>query len=148
MCAVYRWLDHTGELALEIEAGDERGVFEQALEAVFELTEGDSREGANCGGGETNERLTEPTKLREIEAAAPDRAALLAAWLEELFFLAETEGLVPIRLVRLELAGERLTAAVETRPGRPRHLVKAVTYHGLKLERVGERWRAHAVLDV
>jgi SHS2 domain-containing protein len=129
----YRWVEHTGELEVEIEAPTERDVFEQGFEAMRELLEG--------GDGP-------PAPAREISIAAPDRAALLAEWLAELAFLAESEGLVPERLASLELGERDLRAVVEGRRGRPPHLVKAATYHRLALERAGEGWRATVVLDV
>ena len=73
---------------------------------------------------------------------------LLAAFLEELVYLAETQGLVPERVAGFDLEGTRLRATVEGRLGQPPHLVKAVTYHGLELVREGEGWRARVVLDV
>ena len=62
--------------------------------------------------------------------------------------LAETEGLVPERLTRLEVGDDYLHAQVEGRHGAPAHLVKAVTYHRLEFERVDDGWRASVVLDV
>jgi SHS2 domain-containing protein len=141
-------VDHTGELELEIDAPDERAVFEEAAAAVREVTGGESPENG-AGDAETDPRRGAVAgESRTIEVAAPDRAALLAGWLEELFFLAETEDFVPLRVTRLELAAERLNATVDGRLGHPRHLVKAVTYHGLRLEPSGGRWRARVVLDV
>jgi SHS2 domain-containing protein len=157
---VYRWVDHTGELEIEIDAPDERAVFEEAVAAVRELTGGESAQngdgdgeidsGSGAAAGESGkiEATAAPSESREIEVAAPDRAALLVGWLEELFFLAETQDFVPLRVTRLELAAERLEATVEGRLGHPRHLVKAVTYHDLRLEPSGGRWRARVVLDV
>jgi SHS2 domain-containing protein len=157
---MYRWVDHTGELELEIEAPDERAVFEEAVAAVRELTGGESGDNGGADGDihcGADAAADEPAKTkgnaapggpREIEVTAPDRAALLVGWLEELFFLAETQDFVPLRVTRLELAAERLEATVDGRIGRPRHLVKAVTYHGLTLEPSHRGWRARVVLDV
>jgi SHS2 domain-containing protein len=157
---MYRWVDHTGELELEIEAPDERAVFEEAVAAVRELTGGESGEDGDANGdidsgadaaaddSAKSEGNAAPGGPREIEVTAPDRAALLVGWLEELFFLAETQAFVPLRVTRLELAAERLEATVEGRIGHPRHLVKAVTYHGLTLEPSDGGWRARVVLDV
>jgi SHS2 domain-containing protein len=131
---VYRWAEHTGELEIEIEAESEAGVFAEGLEAMRELL----RDG---GDGEAVERM-------RIVLEATDRAALLADWLGELAFLAETQGFVPERLASLELAGEGLVAEVAGSMGEPSHLVKAATYHRLEFERVGSRWRARVILDV
>ncbi|MDQ3890200.1 MAG: archease [Actinomycetota bacterium] len=130
---MYRWGEHTGELELEIEAAREEDVFRDALAALAELLDED-------GGGEV--------QTYDVDVASRDRPALLADWLTELVFLAETEEFVPAAVTALELAGSRLRATVSGRRGHPRHLVKAVTYHGLRFATVNDRWRAHVVLDV
>jgi SHS2 domain-containing protein len=132
---MYRWVEHTGELEVEIEAPTEADVFGHAFEAMRELL-------ASASGAD------EPAPPREVSITASDRAALLAEWLAELAFLAESEGLVPERLVSLELGDRELRAVVEGRRGRPPHLVKAATYHRLSLEPAGNGWRATVVLDV
>src|SRR5919201_665792 len=71
---MYRWVDHTGEVELEIEAGSEVEVFGDALGALAELL------GVQEQGDER----------RTLTVSGADRAALLAAWLEELVFLAES----------------------------------------------------------
>jgi len=131
---VYRWVDHTGELELELNAATEEGVFADALAALGELL--DERGGASA-----------PTHRQQVSVTAPERALLLAEWLGELLFHAETQGFVPLA-AELRLGGERLEASVVGRPGTPAHLVKAVTYHELRFARNGDRWSAHVVLDV
>jgi SHS2 domain-containing protein len=128
-------VEHTGELEVEIEAATERGVFEDGFEAMRELL---------AGGGSAGS----PRRRRDVSIEAADRAALLADWLAELAFIAESEGLVPERLAALELGEHGLTAVVEGSEGSPPHLVKAATYHRLSLERAGDGWRATVVLDV
>jgi SHS2 domain-containing protein len=129
----YRWVEHTGELELELDAASERGVFEAGFEAMRELLAGD----------------VEPERLDvAIELVGSDRAALLADWLGELAFLAETRGLVPERLAGLELSETGLRATVHGWQGNPPHLVKAATYHRLRFESVDGSWRASVVLDV
>jgi protein archease len=134
---MYRWNEHTSELELEIRAPSERQVLAEALAAVGELL---SEEASQADPGSV--------ATRRVLVEGDDRAALLADWLSELAFLAEVEGIVPERTVELRLAPGRLEATVEGRRGRPRHLVKAVTYHGLRFEPNGDGWRATAVLDV
>jgi SHS2 domain-containing protein len=133
---MYRWVDHTSELELHVEAPTEAGVLSEATTALAELLRGD----AGDGGGE---RVT-----REVTVEADDRAQLLAAWLEELVFLAETESIVPddVRFESLDQRG--LRACVEGRRGEPPHLVKAVTYHRLAFDRADAGWTATVVLDV
>jgi SHS2 domain-containing protein len=130
---VYRWVEHTGELEVEIEATSEREVFEAGFEAMRELL-------ADAGGP--------PLPPTPVQLEAPDRAALLADWLGEIAFLAESEGLVPERLGELELTDGGLRASIEGTLGAPPHLVKGATYHRLALERTDGGWRATVVLDV
>jgi SHS2 domain-containing protein len=130
----YRFLDHTAELILELDAPTREGVLAEATAAMGELL------GAE---GETHAAMT-----RAIRVTAPDDAALLAAWIEELVFLAETEGLVPARAEGIVVEEGVATGLVRGARGTPPHLVKAVTYNELELRPQGEGWVGRAVLDV
>lgn len=138
--SVYRWLDHTAELELELQAATEREVFSDALAAFGELLEGEE-----AGVSESTHALLE---RRAVQAAAGDRPALLAAWLEELVFLSESAGFIPLRIEQLSLEGGALSATVAGRVGEPRPLVKAVTYHRLQFEPSERGYRARVVFDV
>jgi SHS2 domain-containing protein len=130
---VYRWVDHTSEVELEIEAAGEREVFEEAALALAELL------GVDATASTTERRLT---------AHAADRPALLAAWLEELAFLAEAEGFVAMRVMDLEMDADAVHATVGGLLGAPPPLVKAVTYHRLAFERSDAGYFARVVFDV
>lgn len=130
---MYRWVEHTAELELEIEAPSERAVFEDALTAVAEL----------IGDGEG------PRVTQELAVSADEPGLLLVEWLGELVYLADVDQFVPERVVSLELGDGRIRATVEGHRGEPRQLVKAVTMHRLEFRRddtVG--WRARVVFDV
>ena len=130
---MYRWGEHTGELELSIEAESEAQVFADGLAALAEVVGEDVR-----GAPERH----------DVALVARDRPTLLADWLGELVFLAETRDYVPERVAALKLDGDGLRATVEGRRGRPRHLVKAVTYHRIEFAQADGRWRARVVLDV
>ena len=135
---MFRWDEHTGELALAIEAPTEEAVYEDAVRALAQLlTEDDD-------GGPP----PPATATRELALEAPDRARLLAELLAELAFLAETEGFVPTGLECLAAGERRLRATVRGRIAAPPHLVKAVTYHRLAFDGADGDWRAGVVLDV
>jgi SHS2 domain-containing protein len=129
---MYRWVDHTAEVELHIEAQSREEVFADALAAFADLVSRD-------GEGEPAEH--------DVAVAARDDASLLAAWLEELVFLAETDDFVP-ESAALELTNGHLSARVSGRRAGPAHLVKAVTYHGLEFAQDNDIWRAKVVLDV
>lgn len=130
---MFRWVEHTAELELEIEAPSQRAVFDEALKAFADLV--------RDGEGRPLER--------ELEVEADEPALLLVEWLSELVYLSEAEQFVPERVASLELGERTVRATIEGRRGRPRQLVKGVTLHRLELRRDGETgWRARVVLDV
>lgn len=128
---VFRFVEHTAELEVELEAESPEGVLEEARRAFAEL--------AGTGDGAEVEI---PVALE-----ASDRPALLAAWLDELVFLADTEGVVA-ESADLTASETRLTGTVRGRRGEPRPLVKAVTLHRLRFRAEDGVWRGRVVLDV
>jgi len=127
----HRFVEHTAELEVELEADSAEGVLVEALSAFAELV--------GPADGEPVERA--------VVVQASDLPALLASWLEELVFLAETEGLVPDD-ADIELAETRLSAIVRGRRGEPRPLVKAITMHRLRFQQRNGVWQGRVVLDV
>lgn len=127
---MYRWVEHTGELELEVEAESEEGVFADAVAAFAEL----------LGDGAGDEIA------REIYLHTDDRAGQLVELLEELVFLADTADFAPERLAEIDVLEKR--ALVQGRESSPPPLVKAVTYHGLEFRHDDGSWRARVVLDV
>lgn len=139
----HRFLSHTADLRLEVTAPSLEQLFAEALvgftEAMTEV-----------------EAVEERTSWTE-GAEADDLPGLLVAWLEELLFRFDARGLLPRRAV-VHVAGEsapyRLEAAVFGEPYDPaRHpikvLLKAITYHGLVVERVeGGEWRSEVIFDI
>jgi SHS2 domain-containing protein len=130
----YRWVEHTSEVELALEGECEGDVFADALSALAELlsVQGDAR----------------APEERIVAASAPDRATLLAAWLEELVFLAESEGFVATELRDLELESDSLEGRVGGRRADPPPLVKAVTLHRLLFESRGRGYVARVIFDV
>jgi SHS2 domain-containing protein len=127
------WVDHTGELELHVRAPSVGAVFEEASAGLAELL-------GEPGG--------EPAVERRVEVESSDLGALLATWLDELVWLAESESLIVERVQGVAVRDGVACGTVIARRGRPRALVKAVTYHGLTCEPDGDGWRASVVLDV
>lgn len=131
---VYRFLDHTAELELQVSAPTKEGVLAEAAAAMHDLL------GVDDDGPSTVRRI--------VEVAAADDAALLAAWLDELVFLSETEGFVPEHTEDVRVEGCSAAGVVVGRSGAPRHLVKGATYNDLELRFDGALWHGRVVLDV
>ena len=88
-----------------------------------------------------------------LEAAAADTESLLVAWLSEVLYWFDGKR-IAFRGFRVTEAGPgRLTAVGLGEPRNPsRHraklIVKAVTWHQLKVVQAGARWMAEVYLDV
>ncbi len=135
---MHRWVDHTAELELEIEAESEQGVFEEALVALGGLL------AERADEEEDRRRARSPRGRRQCPGPShPGRRVA-----SELAYLAETDGFVPHAVERLELSDDALEATVVGRHGSPPHLVKAVTYHRLGMWEEDETWRARVIFDV
>lgn len=130
----HRFAEHVGEVELELDAPTREGLFEEASAALGELV---------APGADTGEART-----WEVAVSAADDAALLAAWLDELVFRAESEGLLPLRAEHVTIDDETARGVVTGRRGTAPHLVKGVTYHRLLVEQRGDGWHARVVLDV
>jgi SHS2 domain-containing protein len=94
-----------------------------------------------------------PVETVPVEVEASDRETLLVAWLNELLYLHEVKTFaaagVHVREVtenrlRAEVRGERLDPARHRLVGH----VKAVTYHGLRVEGGPGGWEARVIVDV
>jgi protein archease len=132
----HRWVDHTSEVQLEVEAESLPGLAAEAGRALgWLMLRGAPSEVAG--------------PARTLEVSSVDRDALLVDWLNEILFVAETESWVPIEFVVEEATPTRLRVAargvpVEEVPSS----VKAATLHGLKVEEHDGSFRAEVIFDV
>ncbi|OGR38891.1 MAG: hypothetical protein A2X29_12320 [Elusimicrobia bacterium GWA2_64_40] len=103
-----------------------------------------------CGGA------IEENAIKAISLKAETPESLAVNFLNELVFLADTEGFIAAAAsvsASFKPGACELTATLRGEPlAFERHqrglLVKAATYHGLKIERAGGLWRAAIVLDI
>jgi SHS2 domain-containing protein len=138
VAASHRFEEHTGEVRLELAASTCEDLFAEAGRALAEIML-----------GPVPEPPASAPPPRPIEVRAPDRAALLVEWLNELIFLAETSKQVLTRF-RVDSVDDLAVraAAWGVEPEAIKTAVKAATLHQLALERSTEGWRASVVLDV
>jgi SHS2 domain-containing protein len=88
----------------------------------------------------------------EFQVVGQDRAYLLADWLNELLFAFESRRLL-LREFEVSVSQDGLQAVargevVDESRHTLDHEVKAVTYHGLKVEQTDAGWLAEVVLDI
>lgn len=133
--------DHTADLGLRIEADDLDDVFRTSAQGLFDVV--------------TADRSTiEPRQEETVELVSDSPEHLLVDWLNELIFRVETRHALYARfVVSVAPDGRSLSATIVGEPIDPdRHVldheVKAATYHGLMLKRVGDRWLAEVIVDI
>lgn len=133
--------DHTADLGLRVRADDLSDLFRGAAEGLFGIVA-------------ANPEAIRAVESERVEVAGEDLKDLLAVWLSELLFRAETKHRL-YRDFNVSIQDDRksLTADFAGEPiDRNRHLlaseVKAVTRHGLFVRRDGPEWIAEVILDV
>lgn len=135
----YRLTPHTADIGVEIEAESLEGLFSDAATALADLL---------VEAGEIR-----PLETRSVHLSADGLPELLVEWLSEMIFRLDAEGLVfrTFEFDRLDARGLEATMRGEPLdPGRhaPGREVKAVTWHGLRVEQVDDRWTARVLFDL
>jgi SHS2 domain-containing protein len=134
--AGHRAIDHTADLAFEAWGEDESRMLVEAARAVIEVM----TEGAPL----------QPSTSRPIELGALDDEDRLVRWLNEVIWLATTQGFL-VTDATLELHGADLRGEVRGEADAGTRVVtevKAATYHELAIVRAPHRTIARFVLDV
>ncbi len=134
----FRIIEHTADTFLEANGRELGELFANAALGMFAV-------------------IAEPQKAVPIERRAVSltddtTADLLHAWLSELLYLFETEGLF-FCAFECSVEDGRLDAVVRGEPfDADRHgyrtEIKAVTHHELKVERTDAGWQARLLLDL
>lgn len=136
---VYEHFEHTADLGLRVEADDLDGLFADGARGLFAMIVEDLA-------------AVLPTTAVQVRVDGDDAAYLFFDWLAELLAIFDTRGLVLGEFdVRVGETGLEATARGEPLdPARhhPTHEVKAITYHGLRVERTKRGWIAEVVVDI
>lgn len=134
--AGYEILEHPADLGVRAWAPTLEVAFEQAAWALVDLLD---------------VRATGEGTPRELTLSAADTGSLLVDFLSELIYLHETEeaavsGIAVRRVSDTELDAELTLAPLTRRPEGV--VVKAATYHQLRVKRDDERAEVRVFLDV
>lgn len=138
-----RSIDHTADIGFEVRSMDRSALFEECALVLARSI--------------ASEHGLEPGEEHSVDVTAGSLEDLMVDWLEEQVFLCDTRGFLmldcyveirdeaegDVRLLGV-LRGDRYTAERH-------HLkvqVKAVTYHGLKVELRDDEWFARIILDI
>jgi SHS2 domain-containing protein len=135
---LYREIEHTGDLAIEVTAPTRSELFRRAALALAAL-------------------LVEPSNVenaeaRTIEITAGDDIDLMHDLLTELLQLFAADSFIWChaaveeqgRTLHVIMQGESFDPSRHTSRGE----IKAVTYHQLTVEKVSDEWRTRIIFDV
>jgi SHS2 domain-containing protein len=135
----YHLISHTSDLGMVVRGKDLPDLFAQAGWAFFDIM--------------VETRGIKLTQERAMTVEAPDLEALLVAWLGELLFIFETEHLVFGRLLIQTMTSQTLSAigwgeSFDPKKHLVKTVVKAVTYHQLRVWETRRLWRARVIFDL
>lgn len=141
----FRFLDHTGDTAVEISGRNGSDLFREAASALRAIY-------VDCEEGEPVVGRFD----RSLQLEAEDGECLLVDFLNELIYLFDTERFLSADVEVLDLCVEA-PAHLEARlrgetfdPGRHVSLteVKAATFHGVEVIKTADGFRATVVFDL
>jgi len=136
---MFELIEHTADLGLRVRAPDLDGLFRDAARGLFAIVAEPEPHG-------------EPIRRRGLVLEGDSHALLLFDWLNELLFVFDTTGALLGEFdVHVDQHGLRASAAeFDSERGGYRllHEVKAITYHGLRVERTADGWLAEVIVDI
>jgi SHS2 domain-containing protein len=139
MTPMFETFDHTADLGLRVRAADLNTLFAEAARALFSAIVDDIA---------TVRAALEVT----VELAGEDREYLLFDWLKELLYRFDTEHLLfsrfDVNVTDRGLTGTAWGESLNRERHALAHEVKAITYHGLKVERLADGWLAEVIVDI
>lgn len=132
-------IPHTADWSFRAFGSDLRELFENAAFAMFALEDTIPADAETRPAGVT----------RTVETAGVDYESLLVNWLNELLYLQDLHHETFYRFHVERLAQDRLQATVfgQVNPNIEK-LIKAATYHNLKIDQSPSGWQAVVVVDV
>ncbi len=136
---MHETFEHTADLGLRIRAGDLDALFAEAGAALFEAIVEDLK----------TVRLE---KRVDISLTGTDREYLFFDWLKELLYHVDSEHLLfgkfDVHVTKDGLTGSAWGEPLDRARHNLEHEVKAITYHGLRVERSGAEWLAEVIVDI
>lgn len=136
---MYELFDHTADLGLRVTAPDLNALFTEAAVGLYSMMTDDLS-------------AVRPNLSVPFTVTGSDREYLLFDWLRELLLYADEHRVLFSRFV-VSVSDAGLSATAHGEPLDPaRHQlareVKAITYHGLKVEQTPTGWLAEVIVDI
>jgi SHS2 domain-containing protein len=139
MKAHFKVFDTTGDVGINVYANNLKELFEQASIGLFSLI--------------TDLKKLNVTTTKKVEIIADSYENLIIKWLNELIFLFDTEGFIGKSVEIKDINQNKLIAIIKGDFfDEKKHirgiLIKAATYHKLKIEKKNDEWYASIIFDI
>jgi SHS2 domain-containing protein len=136
---MYETFEHTADLGLRITSKDLDSLFNEAGCALF----------ATIVDGLD---LVQPLERIDLQIEGDELALLLFDWLNELLYRFDADHMLFGRF-EVHVENLMLKASAWGEPLDPvrhplLHEVKAITYHGLRVEKIDANWLAEVIVDI
>ena len=136
---MHETFEHTADLGLRIRAADLDTLFVEAATALFEVI---------VDGLDT----VRPERRVDVKLSGGDREYLLFDWLKALLYHFDADHLLfsrfEVRLADGGLTGKAWGEPLDRSRHELSHEVKAITYHGLRVEQTAGGWEAEVIVDI
>jgi SHS2 domain-containing protein len=136
---MYETFDHTADIGIRARSDTLNGLFEESAKGLFSVMV-------------TNLDSIRCVKETAIELAGNRRDDLFFDWLAELLYAFDTRrtlfGRFEVHLSENGLSAVAWGEPLDVRRHEFDMEIKAVTYHGLKVEPEGEGWLAEVIVDL
>jgi len=135
----YEQFPHTADIGVRVFGKDLKELFGNAAFAMFDII-------ADLEG-------IKGDIVKEFNLKAPDREALLVAWLDELLYNFYTNEIIFYKFAVEEITETALKAKAFGRPvasnrNRLKTEIKAATYSGLEIKKSGPGYQVEIIFDV
>lgn len=136
---MFEIFEHTADIGIRVRAACLEGLFGDAARGLFSIIA-------------ANLEAVRPLQEMAFTVTGERHDDLLFDWLDELLFTFDTKRLLFVEF-DVQFSSTGLTATARGEPiDRARHElnmeVKAITYHGLRVERDGDGWLAEVIVDI
>jgi SHS2 domain-containing protein len=136
---MHETFDHTADLGLRVRAAELDTLFAEAGQALFSAVVEDLA-------------AVRPLQQIDVRVEGGDREYLLFDWLKELLYRFDAERLV-LGHFEAHVGPDGVTGTAWGEPFDPArhvplHEVKAITYHGLRVEQTPDGWLAEVIVDI
>ncbi len=136
---MYEFFEHTADLGLRIRAGDFNTLLVEAARALFAAIVEDLE-------------TVRPERKIAVRLPPDDPEYLLFDWLKALLFHFDTEHLLlgkfTVEVNATGLTGQAWGEPLDRSRHNLEHEVKAITYHGLRVEQTANGWLAEVIVDI